>query len=67
MHLKKITGRSHRFVHQAVLDDFEDLSGHRYACGAPVMVDVARKTFIQEKNLPENEFFADAFTGKRWG
>lgn len=56
------------FVHQAVLDDFEDLSGHQvYACGAPVMVDVARKTFIQEKNLPENEFFADAFTSAKDG
>ena len=33
------------FVHQAVLDDFADLSGYQvYACGGPAMVDAARKT-----------------------
>ena len=38
-------GRS-GFVHQAVLDDFGDLSGYQvYACGGPAMIDVARKTF----------------------
>ena len=31
------------FVHQAVLDDFPDLSGYQvYACGAPAMTDVAQ-------------------------
>ncbi|HZQ60602.1 MAG TPA: CDP-6-deoxy-delta-3,4-glucoseen reductase [Casimicrobiaceae bacterium] len=49
------------FVHQAVLDDFEDLSGYQvYACGAPVMIDIARRTFA-ERGLPDNEFFADSF------
>lgn len=49
------------FVHQAVLDDFQDLSGYQvYACGAPVMIDIARRTFV-ERGLPENEFFADSF------
>lgn len=55
-------GRS-GFVHQAVLQDFPDLSEHQvYACGAPIMVDSARKDFIQLGGLPEDEFFADAFT-----
>ena len=51
------------FVHQAVLDDFADLSGYQvYACGAPAMTDVARKTFVEERGLPEDEFYCDAFT-----
>ena len=51
------------FVHQAVLDDFPDLSGYQvYACGAPAMTDIARKTFVEDKGLPEDEFFCDAFT-----
>ena len=51
------------FVHQAVLDDFPDLSGYQvYACGAAAMTDIARKTFVEEKGLPEDEFFCDAFT-----
>jgi CDP-4-dehydro-6-deoxyglucose reductase len=56
------TGRT-GFVHQAVLQDIPDLSGHQvYACGAPIMVDSARKDFIQLGGLPEDDFFADAFT-----
>ncbi|WP_237172983.1 CDP-6-deoxy-delta-3,4-glucoseen reductase [Paracandidimonas lactea] len=51
------------FVHQAVLDDFPDLAGYQvYACGAPVMVDAARRDFTQQAGLPEHEFYADAFT-----
>lgn len=50
------------FVHQAVLADFDDLSGYQvYACGAPAMVDSARDSFVATRNLPEDEFFADAF------
>jgi len=50
-------------VHQAVLDDFRDLSGYQvYACGAPAMTDIAKKTFIEERGLPEDEFYCDAFT-----
>ncbi|MCV2219328.1 CDP-6-deoxy-delta-3,4-glucoseen reductase [Thauera sp. Sel9] len=50
-------------VHQAVLDDFADLSGHEvYACGAPAMIDAARVGFHTERGLPEDAFFADAFT-----
>jgi CDP-4-dehydro-6-deoxyglucose reductase len=51
------------FVHRAVMEDFPDLSGHQvYACGVPVMVDSARRDFIAQCKLPENEFFADSFT-----
>lgn len=51
------------FVHHAVLADFPDLSGHQvYACGSPLMIDVARKDFVGQCGLPEDEFYADAFT-----
>jgi CDP-4-dehydro-6-deoxyglucose reductase len=50
------------FVHQAVLDDFESLAGYQvYACGAPAMVEASQQSFIA-RGLPEDEFFADAFT-----
>lgn len=50
------------FVHQAVMQDFPDLSGHQvYACGSPAMVNAARSDFIQHRQLPETEFFADEF------
>lgn len=50
------------FVHRAVLDDFVDLSGHQvYACGAPLMVNAARRDFTGLRGLPEAEFFADSF------
>lgn len=52
-------------VHRAVLEDFADLSGHQvYACGAPVMVDAARRDFQAQAGLPAEEFFADAFTSE---
>jgi len=58
------TGRT-GFVHQAVLQDLPDLSGHQvYACGAPVVVDSARRDFVAQAHLPEDEFFADAFTSE---
>ena len=51
------------FVHQAVLDDFKDLSAHQvYACGAPIVVDSAQRDFVQLAGLPSDEFFADSFT-----
>ena len=51
------------FVHRAVMEDLSDLSGHQvYACGVRIMVDSARRDFIQKCRLPENEFFADSFT-----
>jgi CDP-4-dehydro-6-deoxyglucose reductase len=56
------TGRT-GFVHQAVMADLPDLSGHQvYACGAPVMVESAQRDFIAKCHLPEDEFFADSFT-----
>ncbi|MBS0308918.1 MAG: CDP-6-deoxy-delta-3,4-glucoseen reductase [Proteobacteria bacterium] len=56
------SGRS-GFVHQAVLADLPDLSGYQvYACGAPVMVDSAKRDFVAQCGLPEEEFYADAFT-----
>lgn len=55
------TGRS-GLVHQAVLADFADLSGHEvYACGAPAMIDAARQDFAL-RGLPDEAFFADSFT-----
>lgn len=58
------TGRT-GFVHQAVLDDFADLTGYQvYACGAPIVVDSARHSYTQERNLPAEEFYADAFTSE---
>jgi CDP-4-dehydro-6-deoxyglucose reductase len=51
------------FVHQAVLQDFPDLSGHQvYACGAPIVVDSARADYTTQAGLPPEEFYADAFT-----
>ena len=50
-------------VHQAVLDDFADLAGYQvYACGAPGMTDIAKQTFVEQRGLPEDEFYCDAFT-----
>jgi CDP-4-dehydro-6-deoxyglucose reductase len=55
------SGRS-GFVHQAVMADIPDLSGHQvYACGAPVMVESAQRDFIERCGLPADEFYADAF------
>ena len=49
-------------VHQAVLDDYKDLSGYQaYVCGAPGMCEVAHNTFVAQGLLPD-EFFSDAFT-----
>lgn len=50
-------------VHQAVLEDFDDLAPYQvYACGAPAMVEAAHKDFTRLRRLPEDEFFSDAFT-----
>ncbi|MCP5271970.1 MAG: CDP-6-deoxy-delta-3,4-glucoseen reductase [Burkholderiaceae bacterium] len=58
------TGRT-GFVHRAVMADFPDLSGHQvYACGAPVVVDSAQRDFTAACGLPEDQFFADAFTSE---
>jgi CDP-4-dehydro-6-deoxyglucose reductase len=53
------------FVHLAVLEDLPDLSSHQvYACGAPIVVDSAKKDFCFLAGLSEDNFFADAFTSE---
>ena len=50
------------FVHRAVMEDFPDMRGVQvYACGAPIVVESARRDFSQQCRLPENEFYADSF------
>lgn len=50
------------FVHHVVMQDHHDLSGHEvYACGAPVMVEPAKRDFVKECGLPPGGFFADSF------
>lgn len=52
-------------VHQAVMADLADLSGHEvYACGAPVMVEAARRDFSAQCGLPPEHFHADSFTSE---
>lgn len=58
------TGRT-GFVHQAVLADHPDLHAYQvYACGAPVVVESARRDFSALASLPPDEFYADAFTSE---
>jgi CDP-4-dehydro-6-deoxyglucose reductase len=58
------TGRT-GFVHKAVMADLPDLSGHQvYACGVPIMVESAKRDFVASCALPEDEFYADAFTSE---
>lgn len=57
------TGRT-GFVHPAVLQDTPSLAGHQvYACGAPIVVDSARRDYLAH-GLAEDDFFADAFTSE---
>ena len=56
------TGRS-GFVHQAVMQDFPTMAALQvYACGAPIVIDSARRDFSAQCALPPEEFFCDAFT-----
>ncbi len=58
------TGRT-GLVHQAVMADWPDLSGHQvYACGTPAMVDAAQRDFSALCGLPADEYLADAFTSE---
>ncbi len=53
------------FVHQAVVADLPDLSAYEvYACGAPVMVESALRDFTTHHRLPQDAFYADAFTSE---
>lgn len=50
-------------VHAALMADLPDLSGHEvYACGAPLMIDTARRDLVSRCGLAEDAFHADAFT-----
>ena len=58
------TGRT-GFVHQAVLHDHPNLMNHQvYACGVPIMVESAKHDFVMKAGLPDDEFYADAFTSE---
>ena len=49
------------YVHNAVLEDYNDISGYDvYACGPPVMVESASKTFVSI-GLDKKNFYYDAF------
>jgi CDP-4-dehydro-6-deoxyglucose reductase len=53
------------FVHQAVIADHADLSSYQvYACGAPIVVDSAKRDFVGLCQLPTEEFYADSFTSE---
>ncbi|MEM5432753.1 CDP-6-deoxy-delta-3,4-glucoseen reductase [Cupriavidus oxalaticus] len=53
-------------VHRALIEDCASslTDSQVYACGAPVMVEAARRDFVRECGLPEQEFFADAFVSE---
>ena len=52
-------------VHHAVMADLPDLSAFQvYACGAPLMVESAQRDLVARCGLPEDSFFADAFTSE---
>ncbi|HEY5799593.1 MAG TPA: CDP-6-deoxy-delta-3,4-glucoseen reductase [Burkholderiaceae bacterium] len=53
------------FVHRAVMADVADMSGHQvYACGAPIVVESAKREFVAQCSLPADEFYADSFTSE---
>ena len=49
------------FVHEAVAEDFADLSGHDvYMAGPPVMINAAKEKFF-DQGLPVDQLFSDSF------
>jgi CDP-4-dehydro-6-deoxyglucose reductase, E3 len=47
------------------VEDTPDLSGHEvYACGAPIVIESARKDYAAA-GLPDEAFFADSFTSAK--
>jgi len=52
------------FVHQAVLQDLPDLRATGLCLRCPIVVDSARRDYTAQADLPEEEFFADAFTSE---
>jgi NAD(P)H-flavin reductase len=58
------TGRT-GLVHEAILADFANLSGHEmYVCGSMKMVEAAVPAFLSH-GLPEAACFSDAFLPAR--
>lgn len=58
------TGRT-GFVHKAVVQDFPDLSGYQlYVCGAPIVVESAKRDLIGHCGLNEEDFYADSFVSE---
>lgn len=50
------------FVHKAIQEDYTDMSNLEvYACGAPMMINAAKKDFCADSNLKEDAFYSDAF------
>ena len=50
------------FVHRQVFKDFQALKDFEvYACGAPIVVDSARREYVRDLALDDENFFADAF------
>ena len=50
------------FVHRQVIHDFTSLKEFDvYACGAPIVVNSARRDYVAELGLDAQRFFADAF------
>lgn len=57
-------GRS-GLVHEAVLADVPDMTNYEvYACGSKTMIEAARISFSAYGGLPQEAFFADAFTSE---
>ncbi len=51
------------YIQQHVLTDYADLSAFEvYACGSTKMIMGAQQVLEQERGLPKNAFFSDAFT-----
>ena len=51
------------FVHRAVMEDFPAMSAYQvYACGAPIVIESARRDFVAQCGLPADEFYCDSFT-----
>jgi len=49
------------FVHQAICDDFDDLSNYDiYTCGPPIMIKSGEQAF-KEKGMESSHFFFDSF------
>lgn len=53
------------YAQNALMQDIPDLSAYEvYACGSPRMVESAQHDLIKQCHLPEDAFFADAFTSE---